>query len=158
MVKRQICLILDNIRSAHNVGSIFRTADGAGVSKIYICGFSPTPENPKVLKTSLGVEKTMPWEYHKQTWRLIAKLKKQKVKIVALEIAPNAKNIFKYKSKFLSVDRQVRLALIVGNEVRGISRAVLKNADDVVEIPMHGHKESLNVSVAVGVGLYQLLY
>lgn len=146
---QSLYIVLDNIRSAYNVGSIFRTADGAGVTKVYLCGYTPTPENPKVAKTSLGVEKTVPWEHHRQTLRLLKKLKKQGIRIVALEIAPKSKNLFKYKPK-------LPVALIVGNEVRGISKTVLKNSDDIVEIPMQGKKESLNVSVAIGIALYQL--
>ncbi len=147
--RQSLYVVLDNVRSAYNVGSIFRTADGVGVAKIYICGFTPTPENPKVLKTSLGAERTVPWEYYRQTWRLLKKLKKERVRLVALEVAPKAKNIFKYKPKF-------PLALILGNEIRGISKTILKNSDDIIEIPMHGHKKSLNVSVSAGIALYQL--
>lgn len=149
--KQELYLIIDNIRSAHNVGSIFRTADGAGVSKVYVCGFSPTPENYKVLKTSLGAEKTMPWEYYRQTWRLLEKLKKEKVRIVALELTSKSKNIFQYK---ISNSRGV--ALIVGNEVKGLSKGILKYADEIVEIPMSGNKESLNVSVAAGIAAYYI--
>lgn len=147
--KRQTFLVLDNIRSAHNVGSIFRTADGAGVTKIYLCGYTPTPENSKVAKTSLGAEKTVEWEHYKQIGRLLLKLKKEGVRLVALEVAPKAQDIFKYKPRF-------PLALIFGNEVRGISKTILKNSDNIIEIPMHGKKESLNVSVAAGIALYQL--
>ena len=85
-MKKEIYLILDNIRSAHNVGSIFRTADGAGISKIYICGYSPTPENPKVLKTSLGAEKTVAWEYHKQIGRLLNKLRASSFQLLAFSL------------------------------------------------------------------------
>ena len=165
MFKGQIFLILHNIRSAYNVGSIFRTADGAGVSKIYLCGISPTPPTHevvgapttsvgatnKILKTSLGAEKTVPWEYNKQTWRLLRKLKvkNEKLKIIALEQMPNSKNIFKFKPRF-------PLALIVGNEVRGLNKKILSYADKIVEIPMFGKKESLNVAVATGIALYKL--
>lgn len=146
---QSLYIILDNIRSAYNVGSIFRTADGAGVTKIYLCDYTPTPENPKVTKTSLGAEKAVEWEYYKQTGRLLLKLKKEGVRLVALEVAPEAQNIFKYKPRF-------PLALVVGNEVRGVGKNVLKYADDILEIPMHGKKESLNVSVATGIALYKL--
>lgn len=84
-MNKQIFLVLHNIRSTYNVGSIFRTADAAGVSKIYLGGYTPTPEDEKIAKTALGAEKTMPWEKCKQTWRLLEKLKKDGVKIVALE-------------------------------------------------------------------------
>ena len=162
MAKQEIYLILNNIRSAYNVGSIFRTADGAGVSKIYICGITPTPSsrNPstgsgfstKVEKTSLGAEKTVPWEYRKQTRKCLLELKNQNLnlKIIALEQSEKSINLFKFKPKF-------PLALIVGNEVRGINKKILSYADKIIEIPMHGKKESLNVAVATGIALYQLI-
>ncbi len=84
-LKEELCLILHNIRSAYNVGSIFRTADAAGVKKIFICGYSPTPDDKRVVKTALGAEKFVPWEYYRQTWRLMKKLKKEGVQVVALE-------------------------------------------------------------------------
>ena len=152
MSKRQVFLILENIRSCENVGSIFRTADAAGVSKIYLCGIPPTPPHPKVIKASLGAEKTVPWEYFKQTWRCLLEVKRQKskVKIVALEQAPTAINVFKFKPQF-------PLALVVGNEVTGINKKILSYADKIVENPMFGKKESLNVAVATGGVLYKIL-
>ena len=143
---------MDNIRSAYNVGSIFRTADGAGATRIFLCGFTPTPENPKVLKTSLGAEKTIEWEYCKQTWRIIDKLKAEGLWTIALETTKNSKNIFQRSS---IVDRP--LALIVGNEVKGVRASLLKRADQVVHIPMRGEKESLNVAVAAGIAVYEIL-
>lgn len=166
MPKQQPCtyLVLHNIRSAYNVGSIFRTADGAGVIKIYICGISPTPKKSlnqesrimnyemgnKVAKTALGAEKAVPWEYHKQTWRLLRKLKKEGIRIVALEQTPQPIDYKKLKPKF-------PLALIVGNEVRGLNKKILSYADKIIEIPMYGKKESLNVAVATGIALYNLI-
>lgn len=149
-MKKQIYLVLHNIRSAHNVGSIFRTADAAGVSKIYLCGYTPTPENIKVEKTALGAEKTVPWEQHKQTWRLLAKLKKEGIKIVALEQTPKSVDYRKFKPKFPMI-------LVLGNEVSGLSKEILKYADKIIAIPMYGQKESLNVSVAVGIALYKVI-
>lgn len=153
MSKNQIFLILNNIRSAYNVGSIFRTADGAGITKIFICGISPTPNDAKVTKTSLGAEKTVSWEYHKQTWRLLKKLKTQNpnLKVVGLEQTDKSTNIFKFKPKF-------PLVLIVGNEVRGLNKKILSYADKNIEIPMYGKKESLNVAVATGIALYQIKF
>ncbi len=148
---KEIVLIIHNVRSALNVGSMFRTADGVGVSKIYVCGYSPTPDHPKVAKTSLGAEKTVPWEQHRQTWRLLEKLRASSFQLLALEQAKKSKNIFKLKA--LSPKP---LALLVGNEVRGLSQQILKYCDAVVDIPMYGKKESLNVSVAAGIALYAL--
>lgn len=178
--KQGIYLVLHNIRSAHNVGSIFRTADAVGVSKIYLCGITPVPgtgdsklqvpnskkfinsklqiKTDKVAKTALGAEKTMPWEYHTQTARLLRKLKRKngKLKIIALEEFDRltasklkVKNIFKFKPNF-------PLVLVVGNEVKGVNKKILSLADKIVEIPMYGKKESLNVAAAVGIALYHL--
>ena len=173
---KEIYLVLDNIRSRENVGSIFRTADAVGVAKIYLCGITPTPsvgnsniqepnskqipnsnfqtQNPdKIAKTALGAEKWVPWEYYNQTWKCLVELKNQKskIKIIGLEQTKGSINIFKFKSKF-------PLVLIVGNEVRGISPKILKYCDKIIEIPMLGKKESLNVSVATGIALYQLIH
>lgn len=142
--------ILHNIRSRENVGSIFRTADAAGVSKIYLCGITPTPPHEKISKTALGADLTIPWEYHKQTWRLIEKLKKDNYQVISLEKIKTAKNIFKFKTEVKDI------ALILGNEVSGLSQEVLKRSSGVVSIPMYGQKESLNVAVAFGIVVYAL--
>ena len=149
-LKPLVSLVLHNIRSAYNVGSIFRTADGAGVSKIYLCGITSNPnDEPKISKTALGAEKTVTWEYCKQTWRLLDKLKKEGVEVVALEQDKKAVDYRKFKPK-----RPV--ALVLGNEVGGLSPTILRAADAIMEIPMRGKKESLNVSVAAGVALYEI--
>lgn len=150
MHNQELYLILHNIRSAYNVGSIFRTANGAGVTKIFLCGITPAPTHPKIAKVALGAEKTVPWEYHKQTWRLLEKLRKTGIQIVALEQAPDSIDYRKFKPKF-------PLALVVGNEVTGLNKIILSYTDRIIEIPMYGKKESLNVSVSVGIALYQLI-
>ena len=142
-------VICDNIRSLENVGSIFRTADALGVKKVFLCGISGKPPNEKISKTALGAEKTIPFEYHKQTWRLIEKLKKEKVFVVALEQDKKAILYTKFKPKF-------PLALIIGNEVNGISNKTLEKADKIIYLPMKGKKESLNVSVPFGVAGYEI--
>jgi tRNA G18 (ribose-2'-O)-methylase SpoU len=149
-MKKEIHLVLCNIRSRENVGSIFRTADAVGVSKIYLCGITPTPPHEKISKTALGAEEFVDWEYCKDTWRLLGKLKKDKINIVALEQTKESTDLFKFKSKF-------PLALVVGNEVNGLSPQILKYCDKKISISMYGKKESLNVSVAVGIALYQLI-
>ncbi|HEY4523313.1 MAG TPA: RNA methyltransferase [Candidatus Paceibacterota bacterium] len=149
MRKKEILVVLDNIRSRENVGSIFRTADAAGASKIYLCGITPTPPHEKISKTALGAEKWIPWEYCKQTWRLMAKLKGEGTNIVALEQTKESKNVFKFRPKF-------PLVLILGNEVRGLSPQILKYCDKKIYIPMRGRKESLNIAVAFGIAVYQL--
>lgn len=147
-------LILYNIRSRFNVGAIFRTADGAGVNKIYLCGITPCPPHPEIDKVSLGAEKFIPFEHHKQTIRLLKKLKKEKYKLIALE--QSKKSVPYYDS---SVKKDVSLknkkcALILGSEVRGLLKKILTLADEIVEIPMHGKKESLNVGIAAGIVLF----
>ena len=158
---KEFYVICDNIRSLDNIGSIFRTCDALGVAKIYLCGISAKPpvgEDAKkflqrkgvISKTALGAEKTIPFEYYKQTGRLIDKLKKDKINIIALEQSKDAISCLKFKAKF-------PLALILGNEIKGISKAILKKCDKIIELPMAGKKESLNVSVAFGVAGYHII-
>ncbi len=142
-------VICDNIRSLENIGSIFRTADAIGVTKIFLCGISGTPPNHKIAKTALGAEKTVPFEYHKQIGRLLDKLKKEKISIVALEQDKKAILYTKFKPMF-------PLALIIGNEVEGVSKKVLQKSNTIIYLPMRGKKESLNVSVAFGVAGYYI--
>ncbi|HOX11167.1 MAG TPA: TrmH family RNA methyltransferase [Candidatus Moranbacteria bacterium] len=159
-MKKELFLILHDIRSAYNVGAIFRTADGAGVSKIYISGYTPIPpdENKSyktqadkmIEKTALGAEKSIPWENCKDLKKLLEKLKEEKISIVALEKNDGATDIKKYKTKF-------PMALILGNEVEGVPVDILQKCDAVVSIPMRGQKESLNVSVAAGIAMYEIL-
>lgn len=148
--KNDLYVICDNIRSLYNVGSIFRTSDALGVKKIYLCGITGTPEQKGVLKVSLGAEKSVQWEYCRNAWQLVEKLKKQGMKVVSLELTKGSKNVKLFKPKF-------PLALIVGNEVSGVSSALLKRSDAIVHIPMKGIKESLNVSVAFGIAAYVIM-
>ncbi|MBI2609740.1 RNA methyltransferase [Candidatus Giovannonibacteria bacterium] len=153
--RREIFLILHNIRSLHNVGSIFRTADAAGVSKIFLTGYTPAPLDifgkyrKEISKVALGAEKYLPWGKVSNIRGLTKKLKKDGVEIIALEQSRNAMNFKKFRPNY-------PLALILGNEVRGIAPAVLKKCDKIIQIPMRGKKESLNVSVAAGVALFSL--
>ncbi len=149
-MKKDFYVVCDNIRSLENIGSIFRTADALGISKIYLCGISGRPPHQKIAKTALGAESTIPFEYHRQTWRLVEKFKKEKVLVVALEQSPQSIPYTKFKPKF-------PLALVIGNEVRGITKKVLGKADTIIYLPMKGKKESLNVSVAFGVAGYYLI-
>jgi len=153
---RKIILVLHNIRSTHNVGSIFRTADAAGITKIYLSGYTPTPtdrfgrERSDIAKTALGAEKQIPWQYVKNPNVTINRFKKNGIKIVAIE---QSKKSMDYKKVKFSGD----VAILVGNEVKGLSPVLLKKCDIVAEIPMRGKKESLNVSVAFGVALFRIL-
>ncbi len=156
MKSRPECvLILHNIRSAHNVGSIFRTADAAGVSSIILCGYSPAPiekgkARPDIAKVALGAEKEIPWSVEESLDKTIRALKEKGFTVCALERTEGAKDIFSYQAP-------QKLALIVGNEVHGVQGETLSEMDAVLSIPMRGMKESLNVSVATGVALYALL-
>jgi 23S rRNA (guanosine2251-2'-O)-methyltransferase len=156
MSEKHIYLVIDNIRSKQNVGSIFRTADALGISKIYLCGTTPCPvdrfgrEVGEISKTALGAEKNIKWEYFKTTNSIIKKLKKDGIKIVAIEQSENSVDYKKVKIKN-------SVAFVLGNEVDGVNKSTLKLCDIVAEIPMRGGKESLNVSVACGVALFRIL-
>lgn len=153
---KDVVLILDNIRSVHNVGSIFRTAETAGVSKVYCLGTTPTPldrfsqKRKDFAKVALGAEDLVSWEYLETGEATIRKLKKDGFQILALEQDQNSINYKKIKLG-------KKIALIVGNEVGGISKSLLKLVDQIAEIPMKGKKESLNVSVATGIMLFELI-
>ncbi|PIR86721.1 MAG: RNA methyltransferase [Candidatus Harrisonbacteria bacterium CG10_big_fil_rev_8_21_14_0_10_49_15] len=159
-------LILDNIRSLHNVGSILRTADGAGVDKVYLAGITPSPLDRfkkvrnQVAKTALGAENTVPWEHVPDTGTLIDELKKQGYQIVAVEQATGAVPYYKmrpetYEELPPTEETPPRVsghyAFVFGHEVDGVSKTVLEKADKIIEIPMSGMKESLNVSISVGI-------
>lgn len=150
-ILKKIFVVCHNIRSRHNVGSIFRTADGAGVSKIFLCGITPTPPHSNIEKVSLGAEKFVEWEVCGETWRVIEKLKKDGFEVIALE---QDKKSVRYDK--LKPSSKKPIALILGNEVEGLPESVLKRANKVIYIPMLGKKESLNVSVAFGVAVYKL--
>ena len=146
-------LIVENVRSAYNVGAMFRTADGAGVDKIFLVGYTPTPidrfarTQPEIQKTSLGASDTIPWEHFLEPEVLIQKLQSESVSIVPVEQTKDSILLQQF-----SVPENV--AYVMGNEVEGVSEEFLQAADRIVEIPMLGVKESLNVSVAAGIVLY----
>lgn len=151
----EICLALHNIRSAYNVGAIFRTADAVGVSKIYLCGYTPAPTDrfgrarKDIAKVALGAEKTVAWESIEDITKLISILKKKNYKIFALEQDESSID-------FQEVSLHPKNLLIVGEEVKGIRKDILKSCDEILEIPMKGKKESLNVAVAAGITLYTM--
>lgn len=152
----ELYAILDNIRSLYNVGSIFRTSEALGFKKIYLCGFTPAPiggrQKLQIHKTALGAEEFIKWEKAGQIGRLIDKLKKQGFYILALELNKKAVNISRIKAK----PSRKKIALVVGHETRGISKQILKKCDKIIQIPMVGKKESLNVSVAFGIAAFCL--
>jgi tRNA G18 (ribose-2'-O)-methylase SpoU len=144
-------VLLDNIRSAWNVGSILRSADGFGFDHVYLCGITPTPELDAVTKTSLGAEDTIPWSIHKDAVKLAAGLKKEGWRIIALEEGEGSKEI-KKRSK-VNVEKSV---LLLGSEVTGVDPDLLALCDEMISIPMRGQKRSLNVAIAFSVAAYTL--
>lgn len=146
----EICVVLDNIRSLHNVGSIFRTAEAGGVEKMYLCGITGTPPQDEIVKVSRGQSRNLPWEYHQDTVSLLKYLKKKKYYLVALEQTSSSRI-------YTDVQYSFPLALILGFEVSGIARKCLRLADEIVFLPMKGQGKSLNVSVAFGIALYQII-
>ena len=160
-------ILLHNIRSMHNVGSIFRTADAVDCEKIYLCGITPAPidkygrPRQQISKTALGAEKYVPWEAVKSTIRLIDKLKKDGYLILAVEQSKNSIPYYEFNLPSIpSFPRRGRrggsIALVLGNEIKGLPRSVLYRADKILEIPMRGKKESLNVAVAFGIVVFHL--
>ena len=156
-------LILDNLRSAHNVGTILRTADGAAWPEIYLCGSTPAPHLPgdprppyaqdraakEIGKTALGAETELDLHYATEAVAVVAKLRQSGWQIIGLEQAPESVTLDEIKLSN-------RIALVVGNEVDGVSPAVLELCDTILELPMRGRKESLNVAVAAGIAMYRL--
>ena len=153
-MEKELFLIIHNVRSAHNVGSLFRTADGMGVSKVFLTGYTGAPvdrfnrKDTKIAKVSLGAEDIVPWEKRDIT-ELITEFKKNGVEVVALEQTARSVPLHTYKRKGAAV-------LIVGNEIEGVTEDVLSLCDVVVEIPMKGRKESLNVSNAGAIALWSI--
>ena len=168
MEKEEIVAVLWNIRSIHNVASIFRTSDGAGVRKLFLCGITPAPTDrfgkilPQFAKISLGAEKSVEWEAirpPKAVSSLLKKLRKDGYKIFAVEQSKKSVPYYKVRPFDASQGKNhCKLALVFGNEVRGLPDAILKKADKILEIPMLGKKESLNVSVAFGIVIYGILH
>ena len=146
-------LILPDIRSCHNVGAMFRTADAFGIDKLYLVGYTACPPKPQIDKVSLGAETWMPWEYRKDLKRLLVSLKKKGFYVVGLEKTNTSEQLSVISKQLTEKD----IVLIVGNEVDGIEKGILDICDEIIEIPMLGSKESLNVSVATGVVLYSLI-
>ena len=154
----EIVVVLPDIRSTHNVGSIFRTADAAGARKVFLCGITPQPvdqfgrKRQDISKVALGAEDYVPWEYVKSATRLIGRLKKDGYMICAVEQSPKSLSYRAFKAP-----KGAKIALIMGNEVEGLPKPILARTDVILEIPMYGKKESLNVGVAFGVVVLGLI-
>jgi len=151
-LKHEYAVLLDNIRSAWNVGSILRSADGFGFSRTYLCGITPTPEVEAVRKTSLGAENSVSWTYHKDAVILATELKSQGMEIMALEEHNRSTRLADAPKQNSSKP----VVLIVGNEITGVDPYLLELCDAIYHIPMHGQKKSFNVATAFGIAAYAL--
>ncbi|HEA29069.1 MAG TPA: TrmH family RNA methyltransferase [Leeuwenhoekiella sp.] len=149
--KTPIIIILDNVRSLHNIGSVFRTADAFLIEKIYLCGITASPPHRDITKTALGATKTVAWEHRQDTSQLIGELQQQYIKILAVEQAEQAVMLQDFK-----MESTERYAVIFGNEVKGVQQEIVNRADTVLEIPQLGTKHSLNISVSAGIVIWDL--
>jgi len=149
--KIPLIIILDNIRSLNNIGSVFRTSDAFLIEKIYLCGITATPPHKDIHKTALGSTETVTWEHVEDTLTLVEKLKVEGVKVISIEQAENATMLNDFTPQ-----QHTTYALVFGNEVKGVSQKVVSAGDLVIEIPQYGTKHSLNISVSVGVVIWDL--
>lgn len=149
--KTPIIVVLDDIRSLHNIGAIFRSSDAFLIEKIYLCGITATPPNKEIHKTALGATETVAWEYVKEVDEVVNQLKQQNIKVYAVEQVENATMLHDFK-----VTAGVKYAVVFGNEVKGVAQSVVNNADGVLEIPQLGTKHSLNVSVSAGIVIWDV--
>jgi tRNA G18 (ribose-2'-O)-methylase SpoU len=150
MINNNFYIIAHNIRSLYNIGTIFRTADALGLDCLFLTGYSGQPPRKEISKVALGAEETVSWQYYKSLTYLVKKLKKEGVRIVALETGETSIDYLNFKPEF-------PLALLLGNEVRGVSKKMLKQVDISISLPMNGSKESLNVGVAMAVAGYHII-
>lgn len=149
--KTPLILVLDDIRSLHNIGSVFRTADAFLVEKIYLCGITATPPNKEIHKTALGATDTVAWEYNNNVLDVIEKLKAEDVAVWAIEQVENAVFLNDF-----TPEQNAKYALIFGNEVKGVSQEAIKMCDGTIEIPQLGTKHSLNISVSAGIVVWDI--
>ena len=149
--KTPIIIILDDIRSLNNIGSVFRTADAFLVEKIYLCGITAVPPNKEIHKTALGATETVTWEYHNDVLESISNLKKENVAVFAVEQVENST----YLQDF-SIEKNKKYALVFGNEVYGVNQKAIEICDGTIEIPQLGTKHSLNISVSAGILVWDL--
>lgn len=151
VTKTPLIVILDNIRSLNNIGSVFRTSDAFLIEKIYLCGITAQPPHKDIHKTALGATESVEWEYVEDTLKLIERLKNSKIKIISIEQAENSTMLQDFK-----ILENQKYAVIFGNEVKGVQQEVVIASDFCVEIPQFGTKHSLNISVSCGVVLWDL--
>ena len=149
--KLPVIVVLDNIRSCHNIGSVFRTADALLVKKIFLCGITATPPNKEIHKTALDAEKVVEWEYIEDTLEALSMLKSMNYKVFAVEQVENSISLPEFKP-----DPGEKIALIFGNEVKGVRQEVINQCHGAIEIPQYGTKHSFNISVSAGIVLWEL--
>jgi 23S rRNA (guanosine2251-2'-O)-methyltransferase len=150
--KHPIVIVLDNIRSAFNIGSIFRTADALAIEGVYLCGITATPPHREIYKTALGASESVEWYYFKNTLDAISELKKKGYQILSLEQVENSVMLDEFESSVNS-----KYALVIGNEVDGVMQEVIESSDVCIEIPQYGTKHSFNVSVSAGIALWDII-
>lgn len=149
--KTPLIVVLDNVRSLNNIGSVFRTSDAFLIEKIYLCGISATPPNKEIHKTALGATASVDWEYMEETIDVVQKLQQEGVKVLAIEQAENSTKLDDYIPQ-----KNQKYAVVMGNEVKGVQQEVVNTSDLCIEIPQFGTKHSLNISVTTGVVLWDL--
>ena len=149
--KTPIIIVLDDVRSLHNIGSVFRTADAFLIEKIYLCGITAIPPNKEIHKTALGATETVAWEYQKEVATVIENLQKEKVSVFAIEQVENAVFLQDFK-----IEKDKKYALVFGNEVYGVAQKAIELCDGTIEIPQLGTKHSLNISVSAGIVVWDL--
>ncbi len=149
--KTPIIVILDNIRSANNVGSVFRTSDAFLIEKIYLCGITAVPPNKDIQRTALGATETVNWEYAKDTISVLKKLQANGVHIASIEQAENSVALQNFKPT-----KNQKIAIVMGNEVKGVQQDIVSASDSCIEIPQFGTKHSLNISVTCGIVMWDL--
>lgn len=148
--KHPIVVVLDNVRSMHNVGAVFRTSDAFLIDKIYLCGITATPPHKEIHKTAIGAENSVDWEYVKDSNELVAKLKEDNYQIVTIEQTEGSVLLNEFE-----VDQSQKYAIVMGNEVDGVQQSIIDQCDTCIEIPQSGTKHSLNVSVCTGIILWK---
>lgn len=149
--KSPIVVVLDNIRSCHNIGSVFRTSDALLVSKIYLCGITATPPNNEIRKTALDAERSVAWEYFEHTEDVVKQLKKEGFTVYAIEQVENSIMLPDFRP-----GENEKIALVFGNEVKGVKQSVINLCDGGIEIPQYGTKHSFNISVSAGIVLWDV--
>ncbi|HYQ56158.1 MAG TPA: RNA methyltransferase [Draconibacterium sp.] len=149
--KTPLIVVLDNIRSCNNIGSVFRTSDALLINKIYLCGITATPPNNEIRKTALDAEKSVNWEYFENTEDVVKKLQEEGFKVYAIEQVENSILLPDYQP-----DKGEKIALVFGNEVKGVKQSVVNLCDGSIEIPQYGTKHSFNISVSAGIVLWDV--